>query len=315
MKKEKKHIKVILSRKGFDSSNGGFPSLILPEKDKDGFRKMISLPIPCCSKCCNYEKCKSYKYSNDTRLYNMMSNLYNGKGKKRNTIKIKKNNKIVDEILLSEATHCHLDPCLGNYSIKELEKVGIFGQHGRAATELKDVRKDDIFIFFGLFNDVAVKDDKYIIKNKENGGRHVMFGYLQAGKIIDNNKYYIEYEKHPHFCCCKIKNNNIIYIARKRLKIDSKELDVAGYGMFKYDSKLDLTQQKPDKTYWNSTRWSCDNLPTCLKDLIVPRLKYECKDNYFQSAPMGQEFVIEDNKEVEKWAIELIKKHSVNRIK
>ena len=86
--------------------------------------------------------------------------------------------------------------------------------------------------------------------------------------------------------------------------------------MFKYDLKLDLTQQKPDKTYWKQiTRWSCDNLPTCLKDLTVSRLKYECKDNYFQCAPMGQEFVIEDNKEVEKWAIELIKKHSVNRIK
>ena len=87
MKKEKKHMKVILSRKGFDTSTGSFPSLILPEKD--GFREMISLPIPCSLiKCGNYEKCKSYKYSNDSRLYNMMSNLYNGKGKKRNTIKI-----------------------------------------------------------------------------------------------------------------------------------------------------------------------------------------------------------------------------------
>ena len=313
MKKEKKHIKVILSRKGFDSSNGGFPSLILPEKDKDGFRKMISLPIPCCSKCCNYEKCKSYKYSNDTRLYNMMSNLYNGKGKKRNTIKIKKNNKIVDEILLSEATHCHLDPCLGNYSIKELEKVGIFGQHGRAATELKDVRKDDIFIFFGLFNDVAVKDDKYIIKNKENGGRHVMFGYLQVGKIIDNNKYYIEYEKHPHFCCCKIKNNNKIFIASDKCSFDD---NIKGYGMFKYDLKLDLTQQKPDKTYWKQiTHWNCDKLPVFLRDLKEGTLKYkeEGKDKYFDVAPQWQEFVIEENKEVEEWAIELIKKHSVNR--
>ena len=38
----KKIMRVILSRKGFDSGTGGWPSIILPELDN----KMISFPIP-----------------------------------------------------------------------------------------------------------------------------------------------------------------------------------------------------------------------------------------------------------------------------
>ena len=47
-------------------------------------------------------------------------------------------------------------------------------------------------------------------------------------------------------------------------------------------------------------------------------MTYHTKDSfrkgYFKSACRGQEFVIEENKEVEKWAKTIIREHSINRV-
>ena len=77
--------------------------------------------------------------------------------------------------------------------------------------------------------------------------------------------------------------------------------------MFKYDEKLDLTKKGMNRTCWD--------LPDFFKDVkIAYHNRDSFKDGYFKAACRGQEFVIEDNKNVEEWAINLIKEHSINRV-
>ena len=61
-------MKVILSRKGFDSGYGGYPSIILPNNE------MITLPIPCPS---DYYRYSDISTKNGECLYNIMKSLKN----------------------------------------------------------------------------------------------------------------------------------------------------------------------------------------------------------------------------------------------
>ena len=81
-------MKVILSRKGFDSEFGGYPSPILPNG------QMISLPIP--------DQNEELRYSDvmagDSACYDLMRDLMPS---------IKSSNERID---LSNDFGCHLDP-------------------------------------------------------------------------------------------------------------------------------------------------------------------------------------------------------------
>ena len=281
-------MKVILSRKGFDSGYGGYPSIILPNNE------MITLPIP--------SPHDTYKYSdintaNGDKLIDLMKSLkkdisLNGEKKR-----------------LTSNTHCHLDPDISDFSVKRDKNwKGIFGQVDASATVLSnnDVKEGDLFIFFGWFNDVEVEENNY--RFKKGSGRHTMFGYLQIDKILHPkyDKVPKEFRMHPHVYNAyrRCKDTNTIYIAKDVCTFDKS---LKGYGMFKYDDKLDLTKKGMNRTCWN--------LPDFFKGL---RITYHTKDSfkkgYFKSACRGQEFVIEENKEVEKWAKRIIKEHSINRV-
>lgn len=57
------------------------------------------------------------------------------------------------------------------------------------------------------------------------------------------------------------------------------------------------------------------NLPNIFKEVsITYHNENSWKDGYFKSACRGQEFVIEENKNIEEWAIDLIEKHTLNKI-
>lgn len=282
-------MKVVLSRKGFDSECGGYPSLILPNKE------MIMLPIP--------QNRERYKYSdlstnNGENLCDIMKSL------KKEIISSNGEKKI-----LTKSTQCHLDPDICDQAIKRKKDWrGALGQADAAYKVLEHagVKEGDLFIFFGWYNDVLIENNEY--KFAKGNGRHTMFGYLQIDKIIQPryDKIPKEIKSHPHAVPKSISSEtNTIYVAKDVCTFDK---NIKGWGMFEYDEELDLTKKGMSRTCWK--------LPAFFKGLsITYHNKNSFKKGYFKSACRGQEFVIEENKDVEKWAINLIKKYSTNRIK
>lgn len=282
-------MKVILSRKGFDSGYGGYPSIILPNKE------MITLPIPS-----NKEEDYSYgelKTKDNQSIYEIMKSL-------------NKNIKNGKSVPLTKDTKCHLDPDLCEFSVSRKEEwKGAFGQINAAQKVLENnnVKEGDLFLFFGWFNDVEVQNKKY--KFKKGNGRHTIFGYLQIDTIIYPMKEEIPewLKKHPHASSLKRLNNpsNCIYIAKEKCTFNK---NIKGYGMFTYNKELDLSKKGMTRTCWE--------LPEFFKEVnITYHNKESWKEGYFKSACRGQEFVIEENKEIEEWAIHLVENYSSNHIK
>lgn len=280
-------MKVILSRKGFDSTYGGYSSLILPNG------QMVSLPIPSSK--------DKFAYSDiwlngDTTYMEYMKKI---------------SDKIRDKkaITLDEKTKCHLDPDLNRYVIKNRvpEWRGCFGQVGAAQAVLDNRHVDagDLFLFFGWFN--TVSEENGVLSFARGEGFHAIYGYLQVDK-----KYYTstdmvmpEWTKyHPHMSDkYRIKPNNCIYVAKENASWNQK---IPGYGCFSFDEKLRLSKNGMSRSKWN--------LPDFFHGLDIAYHSINSwKENYFQSAYIGQEFVIEENDTVTQWAIELINKHQYIR--
>lgn len=130
-------MKIILSRKGFDSQFGGYPSPILD----DG--SLISLPIPASEDVDRYAYLK-LPNGNGESYYDLLSQLTH------RGIKVKKGKR---EPLDRELT-CYRDPDIYTQIIpRDNGWRGCFGQSKQAQSHLdsKQVDKGDLFLFFGWF--------------------------------------------------------------------------------------------------------------------------------------------------------------------
>jgi hypothetical protein len=273
-------MKVILSRKGFDSQYGGYPSPILP----DG--RMISLPIPSDDKI----RYNNLRVDEILTYFDLMKQL---------NPRIKYNNKWH---ILTENTQCHLDPDInGSVMKRHVSWKPLFGQISAAQTHLENegVKEGDLFLFFGTFRKTIKQDGMYKFDTGQEF--HAIYGYLQIGEIIqlDNNTEFPEWMGyHPHTDPSRIGGNNTIYVARDRLTLQP---DMQGAGLLNFTKKLILTKIGNSKSRWN--------LPPFFKEI---KISYHCekcwKDGYFQSAGRGQEFVIHCNKKIENWVEDILKK-------
>lgn len=107
-------MRVIISRKGFDSGFGGFASFILP----DG--TLQSLPIPSNSDSLHYSEVKTRCQNK-----NLLELMLNVKGR------IKE----YEWKTLDDFTNCHLDPDIDFYALERMgDWKGCFGQTGAAQT-------------------------------------------------------------------------------------------------------------------------------------------------------------------------------------
>jgi len=272
-------MKVILSRKGFDSAFGGYPSPILPGGE------MVSLPIPLDDTI----KYSDLKMSGST-YYDLMAGLRS---------KIKCNG---EWLILNEETKCHLDPDIHKDSIdREFGWKPCFGQIDSAQTHLENqhVSKGDLFLFFGWFRKTRYNNGKLEFDLHERD-LHAIFGYLQIGKIIKVDQEFAVPKwmaYHPH-TNDKRRNNktNTIYIARDNLCWNRS---LPGAGRFMFNDKLVLTKKGLSRSKWD--------LPECFSEADISyHSKSSWKDGYFQLAAIGQEFVIKDNDRVVEWAKSLI---------
>ncbi|OGS58463.1 MAG: hypothetical protein A2Y19_00470 [Firmicutes bacterium GWE2_51_13] len=262
--------KIILSRKGFDSANGGKPSPIL----EDG--TLLSLPIPNKGDNNSYSELRYGKFS----YYEIMSHL-----------------NVVNEI---KNCKCHLDPDIyKQVKPRGDDWVACFGQSDAAFSHLegKDVKKGDIFLFFGWYKQ-TVESEKTIRYKRGASDQHIIFGYLQVGEKITDERIK-EFSWHPHSINHEI-GRNVIYKAADKLLNTSHP----GYGTFKLSKELVLT-----KDGYSRSRWE---LPDCMKS--SPMTYHDDrsrKKDYFQSAMIGQEFVMDSTPEIEEWILSIVEKNRV----
>jgi len=266
-------MKVILSRKGFDSSSGGYPNLILPNG------KFLIFPIP--------DENSSIKYSEIK--YNSKS--YLKILEELGINKLKTGNKRVN---LNIETCCHLDPDLERDSYpRKREWKGVLGQRGAAETHLKnlEIKIGDLFLFFSWFRKTILIDGKLKYDPKDPHGRHIIYDYLRIGEIIspNANKYnWLNY--HPHILEFEKGKKDRIYIA------NNKEWKV-----FRYQKKLVLTKEGEKPSKWH--------LPSEFKNINISyHSPNSWKDKYFQSAYRGQEFVFEEDKLITSWVKNIVGK-------
>lgn len=271
-------MKVILSRKGFDSANGGIASPIF----EDG--TMLSFPIP--SKDEEKDKIKYDELTcNGISLECLLRDLgYKG-----------------------DSECCHLDPDLTEdrrkTPIKEWKPA--FGQINQAATYLlnQGISKYDLFLFFGNFRHIEQHDGKfrYIHKNSQNTdsyyGREIqaIWGYLQVGEILKTPKEQEEYFWHPHSCAKRMfgGKNNLIFTPTKHLSFAPQ---MPGCGLFNYDKKRVLSAENRSKATWKYQK-AYD-----IGNISAERHNSAKDESGIYYAGIWQELVLKENTISENWA-------------
>jgi hypothetical protein len=317
-------MKLILSRKGFDSTYGGYPSPILPNG------ALLSLPIPN-RRFVKMEKQPLYfngdfyspiKYK-DLKIPRLIQKSFAS-----HNISIKTYQDLIDQLLQGkdikdngkkypklEPWYCHLDPDLiREVLLRKQNWRPLFGQVKGAQKELKNqkVGINDLFLFFGWFRRTTIENGQLKYDHLDKQGSHIIFGYLQIEEILtseDESKIKSWMKPHPHLG----KNlwnaiNNTLYVAKPTLSWDSK---YSGAGSFKFHENLVLTEpnQKANPKNHRSI-WKYSLFP---KGTIISRhseknwgdiIDGNKKVPIFQSAAkyIGQEFVLP---ECPKWAKEL----------
>jgi hypothetical protein len=297
-------MKIILSRKGFDSTSGGVPSPIF----EDG--TMISLPIP----------------RKSDVSYGDLKNPF-GDAKFRHL------GELVEQLTnyqMSEHSRAHLDPDL-NPAMMERGTGwrGTFGQNGMAQKTLRNVGRGDLFLFFGLFQKVRRNQETERYEYDDGQQQmHVIHGWLMVedkyrlpedlDRIPDWAKY------HPHITFRHIEESpNVIYIAAEKFATDST---VRGWGVFsKFREELRLTHQERCHDKWGKqkqlpSRWQ---LPASFYNPNLARQPLtqfgdnrrwsELSENFVTldtgTGRSGQECVLDcgDYKDAAAWAVGKIK--------
>lgn len=276
-------MKIIFSRKGFDSSTGGVPSPIFP----DG--RIISLPIP---------RASSIAYADlrfdGASIGNIVEDLAKGR-------------------LRAEDT-CHLDPDLREDVYPRAHGWRpIFGQKGASAKHLLEhgISPGDLFLFFGWFREIEISEGTYrYIRGASD--LHVLFGWLQVDKILRQGDTPPEWATyHPHFRE-DFGPDNLIFIGRRELELDGANCGVPGAAAFpEYRDELCLTAAHRSRSWWSLPAWFYPSEAKRPLSHHEDLSRWHAKGNhvYLQTAARGQEFILHANQYPESvpWVQSLIR--------
>jgi len=219
---------VVLSRKGFDSRNGGKASPIYK-------KSFYSIPIPEVNSGIMY-KDLIFSHS-DTYL------------------------KLITDLGVTQYTECHLDPDLTKEITQRIDWVHSFGQCDNANDILKThaVGKNTLFLFYGWFKQVEQKHNHYRFKNAQDV--HAIYGYLLVYKVFTAKELIRAYPSynHPHLRHSRYaqldyysKKSNNIYTGNTRSQLFGKK----SFGIFTFSHELILTAISSSKrSIWKLPRW------------------------------------------------------------
>lgn len=292
---EKKSKKVILSRKGFDSAAGGNASMIIQVNNEEYVIQPLPIPDP--------KGNNEYKDLDSVIQGKKICKLFKDadivpRRKVTAEENQKKKSKMIPEY------KCHLDPDVFNET-----RMGAFGQMNAAESHLhsNEVGEGDIFIFFGWYKYYKYEGEKLVkLKGRSAGGSHVLYGYLivdQVYNLVNSDELKAacddKYGTHPH-CVKQLDpdeeiSNNRLYVAKEKIE----EIDIPGFGIFKYNDDLVLSKKGMTKS-----KWDIDSKFMKILDDYGCDITYHSNDKswhrdegYFQSVARGQEFVITSDSE------------------
>lgn len=262
-------MRIILSRKGFDSSAGGIPSPILP----DG--RPYSLPIPDVQSPIRYGDIDYDGINLGDLLFSMTGDPeWSRRG-------------------------AHLDPDLRPGSLPRLPGWRpLLGQSGSAQGHLQNegVGRGDLFLFFGSFRRVRMEGGRY---RSSGAPLHLIWGWMQIAEVCrvdDLPKDALHWARyHPHFAYGR-DSANTLYLATERFSLDGRPTRLPGAGCFRHlDERRVLTVPGSKR----QTRWQ---LPACFTPGEGrPGLSFHRNPNRWirmgnscvlDSAFRGQEFVL-----------------------
>lgn len=280
-------MKLILSRKGFDSGYGGVPSPILP----DG--RIVPLPIP-------------------SRSRTRVGDVHTEAGPLAPIVEALTRGRI------RARTPIHLDPDLAPHARPRLPGWRpAFGQTGAAQSHLErhGVGPGDLFLFFGWFREAEERDGA--LAWRPGPGFHMIFGWLEVGEVLrvgrDSASFLARYPflaGHPHLEP-RWDDRNTVYLASHRLCFGDAAGLLPGGGLFpRFDPRLVLTApgqrcrslwrlpgafhpdgRRPLSYHGDPGRWQKNGVETLLR-----------------AVPRGQEFVLDlaDYPELRPWIGELL---------
>ncbi len=281
-------MKIILSRKGFDSSAGGGPSPILP----DG--RMLSLPIPDRQSPIRYQDIRWQ----DDDLGSLVSDLTHG--------------------LISPSHGAHLDPDIADGRLSRPSQWRpVFGQTGAAQGHLRKhgIQTGDVFLFFGLFQDVVQSSGKSEWDNR-SPRRHVIWGWLQVEEILKVDAIapskYLWARYHPHFHR-QPDPSNTLYTAHKVLTLPGVvSRKRRGAGVFsRFSTRLALTAPNAVMpTQWELPLWFYPRGGRCPLTYHSNLARWQRNENSarLNAVARGQEFILDtaDFPEAVEWLVKLL---------
>ena len=267
------HTKVILSRKGFDSSNGGIPSPIMP----DG--TLLSMPIL------------------DTSGISFSDIAWNGISYADILKQLKPDGLYVN---------CHVDPDIRENRVKPVKGwKPAFGQCQAAEGQLRNagVEPGDIFLFFGWFRRVekTAEGYKYVKRSGDDfysgNDLQVIYGYMQVGEKITNQEQIRRYYWHPHSSEVHTGlKNNVLYLPTDRLSIAPK---LKGYGTLDYRQDRVLTMEGKGRATWN-------NYSFLGPEHVYGHKKNSAKDGGLYYAGQWQELIVYESEGLMEWVKKII---------
>lgn len=267
-------MKIILSRKGFDSSYGKTPSPIFPS----GALRSLPIPeaVPTSSAVC-YAQIRV----DNLPLSNLVNDLTGGK--------------------IVPSAPAHLDPDLDSHSRPRLPGwKQLFGQAGAAEGHLRNcgVQAGDLFLFYGWFKQVEQVQGKFqYVRHAPD--LHVIFGWLQIEQRIEvTNRTAIPAWAlaHPH-CGRTPHRLDALYVATDQLQLPGLMMPRPGGGIFSAYSPLRCLTA-PDaaqRSIWQLPAWFHPaTRHSCLSYHHTPN-RWTKRANHvlLQTVGRGQEFILD----------------------
>lgn len=296
-------MKLILSRKGFDSSAGGVASPVFEN------RALVALPIPE-PRAASIPSDALVRYDDIAIAGDTLGAVVAG----------------LTERKVAGSTPAHLDPDLrADARPRAPGWRPAFGQANAAQAHLRNqgVGPGNLFLFWGWFRDAAHVNGRYHFRPGADGV-HAVFGWLQVDTILSAGPGAALPPwalAHPH-ATTERGAPDVLYVAREALTIDGVPTGLPGGGVFeRLHDDLVLTARDADGRTGLRSRW---RLPRCFRpEDGRPRMSYHRDPARWEADPTsadhvllrtvakGQEFVVDAPAcpGVLAWAADLIVRH------